>query len=90
MFVFGQRLSASSDYSDSTTEDVFIPTQCDSIAKPGDHLLLEYTVLFNNGTVASHLKRPSQLYHILLDKSVSDYCLRLCRNDVCLHLNFDV
>ena len=61
---------SSGDYTDYTIEDVFIPAQCDSIAKPADHLLLEYTIVFENGTIASYLKRPSQLYHVLLDKSV--------------------
>jgi hypothetical protein len=62
---------ASSDFTDYSTEDVFVPTQCDSIAKLGDHLLIEYTVAFANGSTAASQKAPSQLYHVLLDKSVS-------------------
>jgi hypothetical protein len=53
-----------------TTEDVFIPDECESIAKPGDHILLEYTVVFANGTEGSSLKRPAQLYHVLLESTV--------------------
>jgi hypothetical protein len=68
--VFVQSVIAGPDSKDYTTEDIFIPAQCDSVAKPGDHLLLEYEVRFGNGTISSSLRRPSQLYHILLDKSV--------------------
>jgi hypothetical protein len=53
-----------------TTEDVFIPDECESIAKPGDHILLEYTVVFANGTEGSSLRRPAQLYHVLLETTV--------------------
>jgi hypothetical protein len=73
-FVFGLLTLcsyAATDAPDYTTEDVFVPTQCDSFAKPGDHLLLEYSIYLANGTVTSSLKSPSQLYHILLEKSVS-------------------
>ncbi len=57
--------------SDFVTEDIFIPTECVKIAKPGDHILLEYAVLFSNGSTGASLKRPSQLYHVLLESSVS-------------------
>lgn len=51
--------------------DVFIPSDCESIAKSGDHLLIEYAVVFQNGTEGSVLREPSQLVHILLsDKTV--------------------
>lgn len=59
-----------SDFTDFTTEDVFVPTQCDSVAKHGDHLLVEYSIAFANGTVASSQQAPMQLYYTLLDKSV--------------------
>lgn len=72
LFALCRSVAASSDYSDFSTEDIFIPAQCDSIAKPGDHLLLEYTAKFANGSTASYLKKPSQLYHVLLDQSVSN------------------
>lgn len=68
-FICLYSVQSASDYTDYTTEDVFIPAQCDSIAKPGDHLLLEYVVSFANGSIASEHKAPTQLYHILLDMS---------------------
>ena len=75
---------SSSDFTDYTTEDVFIPAQCDSIAKAGDHLLLEYVIAFSNGTVAAEHKSPEQLYHILLDMSeelpVSLALKGMCKN----------
>ena len=61
---------SSSDYTDYTTHDVYVPTQCDSVAKAGDHLLLEYRVVLSNGTVTSSLKAPSQLFPVLLEASV--------------------
>ena len=69
-FIFSGIVWSSSDFTDYSTEDVFVPVQCDSVAKPGDHLLLEYSIVLANGTITSYLKAPSQLYHILLDKSV--------------------
>jgi len=69
--------------SDFETEDVFIPSQCDSIAKPGDHLLLEYTISFANGTVASYLKRPTQLYHVHLVESSEEYPISAALKGMC-------
>jgi hypothetical protein len=62
---------SSSDFTDFSTEDIYVPAQCDSVAKPGDHLLLEYEVRLANGTVTASLRAPSQLYHVLLEKMVS-------------------
>jgi hypothetical protein len=46
------------------TEDVFVPKDCVKIAKAGDHLLIEYTVVFENGTYGPSLTQPEQLYHV--------------------------
>jgi hypothetical protein len=51
-------------------EDIFIPDQCESIAKQGDHVLLEYDVIYANGTVGSQIKRPSQLVHVMVETGV--------------------
>ena len=58
-----------------TTEDINIPSECESIVSGGDHLLLEYEILFANGTKGAAVKRPSQLYHIIADPTVSKYYL---------------
>ena len=55
---------------DYKTEDLFVPDECDSVVKSGDHLLLEYEVIFKNGTRGSQLKRPSQLFHVIVDPTV--------------------
>jgi len=68
-FLYCCAVWSSSDFTDYTTEDVYVPVQCDSIAKAGDHLLLEYVITFSNGTLAAEHKSPEQLYHILLDMS---------------------
>jgi hypothetical protein len=49
------------------TEDLFVPDQCESVVGPGDHLLLEYEVNFKNGTKGSYLKKPFQLFHIIVN-----------------------
>ncbi|RYH07507.1 hypothetical protein EON65_41715 [archaeon] len=54
-------------------EDVFVPADCEQVAKPGDHILLEYQVRLPNGTISHSLAPPSQLYHVLLDQWVSIY-----------------
>eukprot|EP01035_Chromulina_nebulosa_P036997 gene36997-49922_t len=66
-------------------EDIFVPNQCDSIAKPGDHLLLAYSISFTNGTTAYKVDKPSQLHHIILESSVDESSLSfgikgMCRN----------
>ena len=53
-----------------TSEDLFIPDQCDAIAKAGDHLLIEYSITYSNGSTGANLKRPAQLYHVLLESKV--------------------
>ena len=52
-------------------EDLFVPDSCDEIANVGDHLLLEFEVLFQNGSTAAAIKRPQNLKHVVLDSSVS-------------------
>lgn len=51
-------------------EDIDVPSECESVASTGDHLLLEYSVFFRNGTAGAYVKRPSQLVHVLLDSKV--------------------
>jgi hypothetical protein len=58
------------------TEDVFVPKDCAKIAKAGDHLLIEYTVVFENGTYGPSLTQPEQLYHVLLESSVIYFFLK--------------
>lgn len=55
---------------DYQTEDIFIPSECESIASTGDHLLIDYTVYFSNGTVCSALPKASQLLHVMLTTQV--------------------
>jgi hypothetical protein len=65
---YGSYALAGGDY---IVDDIFIPTECESVAGAGDHLLIEYSVHFSNGTEGAYLRKPSQLYHILLDTKVS-------------------
>lgn len=58
-----------------STLDVYVPEQCDTVAKAGDHVLMEYRILFANGSSGATVKKPGQLYHILMDDSVSCKCL---------------
>lgn len=53
------------------TDDLYTPTTCDIKASYGDHLLISYAVLFENGTVIHEAKMPGQLFHFTLDSSVS-------------------
>ena len=70
--------ASSSSY---TSEDVFVPTNCNKVASPGDHLLLEYSVLYANGTTGAYVKRPNQLYHVHLESSVrSELAYRFIAN----------
>lgn len=66
--LYSQCISASPVY---TSEDVFVPANCNKIASPGDHMLLEYSVVYANGTNGAYVRRPNQLYHVLLESSVS-------------------
>ena len=76
-----------------TTEDIFVPEQCDSIAKAGDHLLIEYSVTLANGTSGASLKAPDQLYHVLVDASdelpVMSALKGMCKNAT-RHITWDV
>lgn len=51
----------------SRIEDIFIPDNCEIFAKTGDHLLIEYTILSENGTAISSVLKPKPLFHIQLD-----------------------
>ena len=46
--------------------DLYVPETCENIAEPGDHLLVEYELKYVNGTVATSLSAPHQLFHIQL------------------------
>jgi len=66
-------------------DEIFVPATCESIVKPGDHLLIEYSIIFKNGTEAFSLKRPEQLFHIILESSndassISFGIKGMCRN----------
>lgn len=63
-------IKCGSDYTDYEINDIYIPENCEQIAKQGDHLLLEYEITFSDGSFGASLKQPDQLYHILLDISV--------------------
>lgn len=65
---------ASAVETDYDVEDVYVPPDCDGIATIGDHLLLEYAVHFSNGTTGASLKKPSQLFHLVLDNKV-EHCI---------------
>lgn len=65
--LYSKAVLASPVYS---SEDVFVPANCNKIASPGDHLLLEYTVVYANGTTGAEVKRPNQLFHVHLEASV--------------------
>lgn len=51
-----------------TTEDLDVSGDCSSIAKPTDHLLLTYEVIFGNGTKGPHIPDNHQPIHVLLDQ----------------------
>ncbi|KAJ1431981.1 ankyrin repeat-containing domain protein [Ochromonadaceae sp. CCMP2298] len=57
------------DYTDYKIEDVFTPVSCGEPAKIGDHILIEFAVVLENGTETSAQKSPMQLYHVLLGDS---------------------
>ena len=46
--------------------DLYVPETCTNIAEPGDHLLVEYELKYVNGTIATSLSAPHQLFHIQL------------------------
>lgn len=51
------------------TEDLYVSPTCDEIAMSGDHILLEYSIIFANGTEWVGVQAPQQLYHVALDIS---------------------
>lgn len=51
------------------TEDLYVSPTCDEIAMSGDHILLEYSLVFANGTEWIGVQAPEQLYHVALDIS---------------------
>lgn len=66
------------------TEDIWTPGDCDSVVKPGDHLLLEYSLLFENGTTAVTLAAPSPLLYTTVSEG-DDYIVQrglkgMCKN----------
>jgi hypothetical protein len=56
---------------DYEVKDLFVPNECESVAGAGDHLLIEYSVHFSNGTDGAYLRKPSQLFHLILDSKVT-------------------
>jgi hypothetical protein len=62
-----QFITSSANY---RTEDLFFPNDCESLANIDDHVLVEYEVYFSNGTLATSLKKPSQLIHVHLTMQV--------------------
>jgi hypothetical protein len=69
-----------------TVEDVFIPDDgCESFARSGDHVLIEYDIYHQNGTVASSAHRPDQLFYLQVndagpDDTVHKYVKGMCLN----------
>jgi hypothetical protein len=54
-----------------TFTDESIPENCEVIAEPGDHLLLSYEVMLSNGNMGNTVRRPEQLFSIMLESSES-------------------
>lgn len=53
-------------------EDTYVPAECDAIASPSDHVLIEFVVRLADGEELSpKFVRPNQLFHILLEQSDS-------------------
>lgn len=65
-------------------EDLHIPADCESVVKAGDHLLLEYSLLYENGTSAHSLAAPSSLLHTIVleadDLAVNRGLKGMCKN----------
>jgi len=53
-------------------KDIYIPSQCDSVAKPGDHLLISYSFTFANGSTGPHSVPYSQPLHMILAEHSSN------------------
>lgn len=70
-----------------SVEDVNIPNDgCEVFAQLGDHVLIEFEILFQNGTVGNSVKRPEQLFYFQIDgsedninKAVRGMCLGATR-----------
>jgi len=54
------------------TTDKYIPAQCDSFAKPGDHLLFSYAFTFANGSAGPYSLPYMQPMHMVLAEMSSD------------------
>jgi hypothetical protein len=67
---------SASDWTTPTVTDLFVPDHCDNIAQPTDHLLLEYNVILENGTIASS-NAVGQLFHLQLDSGVSVFVKKI-------------
>lgn len=66
------------------TADLFIPTDCESVVKPGDHLILQYELIYENGTTAYNVAPPSQLLHVTVseedDNNIQRGLKGMCKN----------
>lgn len=86
LVLFWHELIVVSAVEDYVVEDIEVPSECESVASTGDHLLLEYSVFFRNGTAGAYVKRPSQLVHVLLDSKEESPILSslkgMCRHAV--------
>ena len=52
------------------TEEIFTPNDCEKIAQPGDHVLIEFSLEYENQTSFQSVSAPDALFHIVLDFSV--------------------
>lgn len=67
-----------------TLMDIYVPLECHYYANVSDHLLLSFTLQFENGTIGTSISQPNQLFHMVLaDKSSSDVHYGL--QGLCLH-----
>lgn len=51
------------------TEEIFTPNDCEKIAQPGDHVLIEFSLEYENQTSFQSVSAPDALFHIVLDFS---------------------
>lgn len=65
-------------------EDIYVPENCEVIAKPSDHLLIEYVATFSNGTEINKIVKPAPLFHIHLLEAIDMPIYRglkgMCKN----------
>ena len=52
--------------------DVYLPETCDVMVNLNDHLLIDYRVIFANGTIGYAVTAPNQLLHIQLSNIEGD------------------